>query len=96
MATTKELTLPISGQVVMISDRRMKVRDNDQAFRMVGGEGAKSPICLMAARIAIVTTKADGSSIPYEDILDWDEDDLNAVISKREDPAFFQTPAVQS
>jgi hypothetical protein len=50
----------------------------------------------MAARASLTITKADGSLIPFEDIMDWDEEDLNAVIEKRDDPSFFQTPAVQS
>jgi hypothetical protein len=94
--TVKNFTLPVSGLEVAISNRRLKVRDNDHAFQLVGPDAIKSPVKLMAARVSLTTTKADGSPILFEDILDWDEEDMNAVIDKRDDPSFFLTPVAQS
>jgi hypothetical protein len=91
MAESRELKLPLSGQTVLVSNRRLKVKDNDRAFALVGD--LKRPMALMAARAALVCTYPDGRPVLFEEILEWYEEDLEAVTKLRDDADFLETVA---
>lgn len=93
--TFRDITLPISGLTVRVSNRRFKVLDNVAAFDLVGTD-SRNPIKMLAAKVALVTGLPTGARVIYEDILDWDEDDLAAVMALRDDPVFMLNPAAPS
>jgi len=82
-----EICLPVSGQTVRVSNRRFKVLDNIAAADMVGAD-LRNPIRMLVAKVALVTSYPTGAKVVYEDLLEWDEDDLAAVMAQRDDPDF--------
>lgn len=85
------LTLPVSGLVVRLTAKRFKVSDWDRVDAMVGKKRSLGKVS--AARMSLVTSKADGSFFTMEEILDWDEDDLNFLAERREDSDFLKAGA---
>lgn len=91
----RDINLPVSGQAVRVSSRRFKVMDNVAAADLVGGD-LRNPVRMLAAKIALVTSYPAGGKAIYEDILEWDEDDLAAVMALRDDPDFMGSPGGKS
>ncbi len=87
----RDITLPISGLAVRVSNRRFKVLDNVAACDLVGGD-LRNPFKMLAAKIALVTSFPSGGKVVYEEILEWDEDDMAPVMGLRDDPVFMQSP----
>ena len=86
----REITLPVSGLTVRVADRRLKVLDSVKAADMCGD--FRNPIRMLAARAVVVTSMPDGRAVIFEDVLQWDEDDLNAIVELRESPDFVRAP----
>ena len=85
------LVLPISGQTVKVTRRRSRVIDADKALAMAGKH--PSNLRIMAARVAVFSTREDGGCLTFEEVMGWYEDDMAAVIELRGDEAFVLPPA---
>lgn len=75
MGAMKEITLPYSKQTAMI--RRPTGRDIVEAERVVGNEaGDRAYNLSLLSRVVMI----DGKSMPYEDLLCLDSDDIQALM----------------
>jgi len=74
MLTHVEIKLPYSGKVAVV--RRPTGRDMVEAERVAGeGAGRLAVALALASRV----TSIDGRTMPYEDFLGFDADDLDAI-----------------
>lgn len=88
------LTLPVSGLIVLINRTKFRVRENDKAVLMCGDK--KTTIRISAAKMSLRVKHADGRAILMEEILDWWEDDFNAINELWGEEDFTITPMSSS
>jgi len=85
---TIETTLPVSGKTAVM--RRVTGHDIVQA-EILCGSGEVKPAAFQLALVSRVTI-IDGKTLPYEDFLDMDSEDLNHL-GKLEVPRPEASPA---
>nr|WP_320131999.1 phage tail assembly protein [uncultured Holophaga sp.] len=75
MASIQELTLPISGKTATV--RRPTGRDIVGAEQLTGKDGGERAYNLaLLSRVTLI----GGVTVPYEDLLDLDAEDIGALM----------------
>jgi hypothetical protein len=85
-----EWTLP-SGKVARM--RKGKGKDVIAASRIVGSEMATNPMAIVLAGVAVKTT-FDGQYVTYEDLLEFDEEDVWELLGKAQMGKALSPPTI--